>query len=106
MIKILINIGGTIATLLMFTPVYLILNHEKFATYNFIFYLICSILYDVYLYNIIIKESQFKNDKDHYYNWIKTSKGRAKKLKIKMTDKEEKDILVEHIESHYKKFTK
>lgn len=104
--KFFIRLGNMIAIFAMFTPLYLIYNYSSYSDTDFIFWFICSILYDIYMYNIFIREQQFEKDKEHYYTWIKTYKERSNRLKTELTDKDEKNILIEHIENHYKRFTK
>lgn len=50
-----IKLGSIIATLLMFSPLYIIINYDN-VSYP-IFWLICSILYDIYMYKIISNNS-------------------------------------------------
>lgn len=91
--KLLINIGGVIAILLMISPVIVINFYSSFETYEFIFLLIVTLCYDFYLYSIIDKDNRMKNEKNHYYNVMK---GIHKKLKL--TDKEKIKHLEEYIE--------
>lgn len=51
--KTLTNLGSVIAIFMMFTPVVIIYQYEQFKTDTFLILLICSILYDIYMYNII-----------------------------------------------------
>ena len=64
--KIIIKLGEILATLLMFAPIYIIHNFKNIS--NPLFWLICSILYDFYLYNVISFNNYMDNKNELYKN--------------------------------------
>ena len=50
--KTLVNLGNIVAIFAMLIPIFLIINYSSFRKYDFIFWLVCSILYDFYMYHI------------------------------------------------------
>lgn len=80
--KTLFNLGRGIATLLMFWPLYVILNHEKI---NFpVIELAISILYCIYMNSVNDKLDRMEKVKKNYYEQLNF----RKKLTSEMTDKE------------------
>lgn len=76
------NLGRGIATLLMFWPLYVILNHEKI---NFpVIELAISILYCIYMNSVNDKLDRMEKVKKNYYEQLNF----RKKLTSEMTDKE------------------
>lgn len=59
--KILLTLGQTVAVLLMFSPLAIIVNYEKLPLKLYIFLLIVSILYDIYMYEIIKVQTYIEN---------------------------------------------
>lgn len=64
----LINAGSAIATLAMLSPVIIIIQYDKFKTMDFWFWLIVSVLYDMYMYSIIKKEQYIEESKSLFFN--------------------------------------
>ena len=64
--KILIKVGRLIATLLMFSPLVVICNYSKFITRDFIFMLVCTILYDIYYYSTLKFDNYMIEQKELY----------------------------------------
>ena len=95
--KIVIGSGRIIATLLMFSPiVLLVLYNYNLSNIDLIFFLICSILYDFYFFTVIKFENNKNSVKEHYYKYIKDS---DKKLNLKISDKEKIKNLENYIEN-------
>lgn len=93
-----INIGGVIATLLMFAPLYIIVNSEKYSTQNCLFYLVVWIFYDIYMYQIIQHRDDKKKAKEHYYKWVKDA---DKKLSLELSYEEKFKNLEKYIEDYF-----
>lgn len=66
--KILINLGGVVATLLMFAPLAIIMQHENLESELCIVLLILSILYDIYMYSIIKQNNYIQETKKLFEN--------------------------------------
>lgn len=71
--KVLIKLGNIIAALLMFSPVIILFLHDRFKLQEFIFLMICSILYSVYYYSII-KFDNYMEEEAKLYNDVKRGK--------------------------------
>lgn len=95
--KICIKLGGVIATLLMFSPIYVIHNYNAIS--NPFFWLICTILYDIYMYCIIEKQEYINRMKEHYYKYIKNG---PQLLDLEISDKEHLKSTNEFIENVFK----
>lgn len=67
--KLLINSGRVVAISLMLAPIVILSNYEKMKSQEFWFYLICFILYDIYMYTVITTES--KDDDEPNYLILK-----------------------------------
>jgi Mn2+/Fe2+ NRAMP family transporter len=89
-----IKMGGIIAVIMMFSPFIILSQYDKFKSLDFYFFLIISILYDVYMYSVIKRENN--NVKEHYYKYIKNS---DKKLNLKTNYKEKYEVLEKYIEN-------
>ena len=81
--KKIIQIGSVIAALLMLAPLYIIINSDNFSQTHFLILLICSILYDVYMYNEIEKNNYIENAEKRYYDFIKPNNGINNNFSIK-----------------------
>ena len=66
--KILINLGGVVATLLMFAPLAIIMQCENLESELCIILLILSILYDIYMYSIIKQNNYIQETKKLFEN--------------------------------------
>lgn len=53
-----VNCGKAIAIFLMLAPFVLIKEYHKYPEQDFWFYLICWILYDIYMYDVITKKNK------------------------------------------------
>ena len=60
--NILVKLGNVVATLLMFGPLYIIVNYDNIK--NPIFWLICLVLYDIYMYDVISTLDKSKSTKN------------------------------------------
>ena len=97
------QLGCGIATLLMFTPLVVIAKNDLFSTGEFFFLLIASILYDMYMYQVILSNDTIEKAKEHYYNYVKDA---DKKLHLNSTYKEKYEGLQNYIEDFFDKNTK
>lgn len=67
--KILFKAGELVATLLIFSPLAIIVSSKEIDGY--IFWLVCSILYCIYIVKIWNKEINYNKKKEAYYKYIK-----------------------------------
>ncbi len=100
--KLLIDLGKVIAILLMLTPLVIVSQYEYLEVECCLILLICSILYDIYMYSVISHSNDIQNAKEYYYNYIKDA---DKKLNLKLTDKEKLETLENYIEDYFEKNT-
>lgn len=102
---ILIKTGSVIATLLMFSPLIILVKSEyllsKYSLVEFVILLIITLCYDLYMYSQICKIHEMKEEKKHYYNFIKNS---DEKLNLKLSYKEKNEHNEEYIEKLMKNF--
>ena len=101
--KIATQLGSGIATLLMAFPLVIIIKCDSFNTGEFFFYLIASILYDIYMFQVLLTDDVIKKEKEHYYNFVKEA---DKKLHLNLTYKEKYERLQNYIEDFFDKNTK
>lgn len=99
--KMLVNLGGVVSIFLMLTPLVIIYNYEKIDEKEFWLYFVCSILYDIYQYSIIVKEQALEKEQEHYYKFVKDA---DKKLNIKTDYKTKFENLEKYIEDYFKRF--
>lgn len=99
--KILINLGQVIAILLMISPYFFIHNFNSFDNANFLFFLTCSILYDVYMYSVITKKEKMKEEKEKYYNYLKNI---DKKMKLNLSEKDKLKFTEEYLEKIFNEY--
>ena len=98
---VLIKLGNVIAILLIFGPIVVVHYSNNIKTNDFIFLLICSILYDIYMYSNLKKNDEMQNEKKHYYNYVKDA---DKKLNLKITYKEKFNELQNYVEKLLEKY--
>ena len=79
------RLGNVVAIFLMFSPIIIIREFETISEPYFL--LICSILYDFYMYSILIKANYFNDVKDHYFKHIKNIDDTLPDLKLSDKDK-------------------
>lgn len=103
MIKnICLKFGQLVATLLMVSPLIILVKYNyNLENPDCLFFFICSILYDIYFYNIIVFENDKQSVKDHYYKSIKNA---DKKLNLNLSDKEKFDNLENYVEELLEKY--
>ncbi len=93
-----VNLGSVVAVLLMLSPIYIIMNYQKIDGY--LFYLIASIFYDVFMFSFIKKNEYIEHSKEHYFNYIKDTN---KKLNLQLSDKQKNESLQNFIEDFFDK---
>ena len=86
----------------MLTPIIIILQFDNIS--EPLFWLICSILYDIYMYSIIIKTNFIKNAKERYFKYIKNVDTTLPSLKL--TDKEKRENIEKFIEDIFDELEK
>lgn len=91
--KSLLKLGNLIAILLMFGPLIVANFIGKLKNVDFFFLLTCSILYDIYMYSVILK-SNYTDSLEKRYEQMKPEKI----LNIKVSDKERIKIYENFIE--------
>lgn len=101
--NIAMQLGSGIATLLMVFPLVIIIKYNSFNTWEFFFYLIASVLYDIYMFQVLLTDDVIKKEKEHYYNFVKNA---DKKLHLNLTYKEKYERLQNYIEEFFDKNTK
>ena len=94
--KILISLGKVVAILLMLSPLVVFCQHDNMKTDQWIFWLVTSVLYAIYMYSIISNEDDIEQEKEHYY----------KKLALKLTYKEKYENLEKYIEDYFERKSK
>lgn len=99
--KVLIKLGNVIAGLLIFGPLIVIHYSNSIKINDFVFLLVCSILYDIYMYSNLKKNDEMRNAKKHYYEYIKNA---DKKLNLKVTYKEKFNKLQNYVEELLEKY--
>lgn len=99
--KVLIKSGSVIAALLMFSPLFVIHYSNSIKTNDFVFLLVCSILYDIYMYSNLEKNNEMQNTKKHYYKIVKDA---DKKLNLNVTYKEKFNELQNYVEELLEKY--
>ena len=90
----LIEAGNLIAILLMFGPVIIVCHADSLKNIDFVFLLICSILYDMYMYSNILKSEYIKKLEERYSKHIKPNKI----LGVDISDKEHMKIYENFVE--------
>ena len=98
--KYIIKAGNLVATLLMFTPLIVIVYYKSFETLNFIIFLVCSVCYDIYYYSVIQFDQYMEEQKKLYEN-VKNGKA----VESKTTEQKEKwfmTIGITTIEEYFK----
>lgn len=101
--KHIIRIGGVVVTLLMFSPLAILIAHKNLP--NWLFWFIVSILYDIYIYNkVLVKEEYIKDRKRTYYNFLK--KDIVLPAGKKITNEEKINSLEHFIEEIFDEFEK
>ena len=61
--KTLTSLGSVIAIFMMFAPVVIIYQYEQFEPEIFLILLVCSVLYDIYMYGIISQNNYIQETK-------------------------------------------
>ncbi len=102
MYNFLINLGQVIAIFLMLSPVIIIRKFNEMSEPYF--WLICSILYDIYMYSIIIKLNYIKDAKERYFKYVKNIDDTIPSLKL--TDKEKIDNMENFIKDIFDEIEK
>ena len=98
-----LGIGGVVVTLLMFSPLAILIAHKNLP--NWLFWFIVSILYDIYIYNkVLVKEEYIKDRKRTYYNFLK--KDIVLPTGKKITNEEKINSLEHFIEEIFDEFEK
>lgn len=100
--KFIKNLGNVIAVFLMLSPIIIIREYNKMSEPYFWF--ICSILYDIYMYSIIIKSNFIKGAKERYFKYVKNVDTTLPALKL--TDKEKIDNIEKFIEDIFDELEK
>lgn len=101
--NIAMQLGSGVAVLLMFTPLIVIIRNDLFSTGEFFLWLIGSILYDIYMFQVLLTDDVIKKEKDHYYNFVKDA---DKILHLNLTYKEKYERLQNYIEDFFDKNAK
>ena len=101
--KILISLGKVVAILLMLSPLVVFCQLNNMKTAQWIFWLVTSVLYAIYMYSIISNEDDIEQEKEHYYKFVKDS---DKKLALKLTYKEKYENLEKYIEDYFERKSK
>lgn len=96
--KICIKLGEVIAILLMFSPIYVVYNYNTIS--NPFFLLICTILYDTYIYCVIEKQEYINNMEEHYHKYIKNG---SQLPDLNISDREQLKITNNFIEDIFNK---
>ena len=91
--KLLLKLGNLIAISLMFGPLIIASFISKLKSVDFFFLLTCSILYDIYMYSVVLK-SNYIDRLEKKYEQMKPKKI----LNIKVSDKERIKIYENFIE--------
>lgn len=91
--KLLLKLGNLIAILLMFGPLIIASFIRKLKSVDFFFLLTCTILYDIYMYSVILKSNYIDGLKKRYEQMKP-----EKILNIKVSDKERIKIYENFIE--------
>ena len=93
-----VNLGNCVAASLMLSPIYIIMNYQKIDGY--LFYLIASIFYDIFMFSFIKKNEYIEHSKEHYFNYIKNT---DKKLNLQFSEKQKNESLETFIEDFFDK---
>lgn len=96
--KFVKKLGNGIAILMMFSPIVIVSQFSKIS--EPFFWLVCSILYDIYMYSIIIKENLVEDAKKRYHKYIKNIDETLPSLKL--SDEEKLNNIEEFIDDFFK----
>lgn len=99
--KILIRLGNTIACLLMLSPLFILHNYKSFDVIQFVIIFLCSILYDVYMYHVIILENKIEDFNNEFHNLKKIYHNFTYPNGEKATDKEKYDSIITYIDNRF-----
>lgn len=91
------RLGNVVAIFLMFSPIIIIREFDEMS--EPFFWLICSILYDIYMYSIITKIEYINNTIEHYYKNVKNIEKNVPSLKL--SDKEKLNSMQKYIEDFF-----